>query len=187
MTSNIKIQVFIVSLIFTMLSAFLQISPIVTSDFILEKLSIDSSLVLELTSLYFISYAILQVPVGFILDYKGFNWMLPVSIFIVLIGCILYWQVSNGWMLGVSRFTIGIGCSTAYIGTIFIAANYFEDRFLPFLIGMVEVSTSLGNYLANNVYLSILNKYGWFASNLIVISAFLLLFIYSFFDKVSNG
>lgn len=181
MKSKIKIQVFIITLFFILFSAFLQITPIATANTIEKQLSINTETFVLLSSLYFLSYAILQIPIGILCDYKGIKYILPISILIVCIGSILFWLASNSWILGTSRLLIGIGCSTAYISAVFFASNYFSKSILPLLIACAEAFGGIGDYLANNFYFDILNTYGWDIANLIIIVFLFILFIYSLF------
>lgn len=119
----------------------------------MHSLAIDENLLLKLTTLYFLSYAILQIPSGYILDTKGVDKVFPISIFIVFIGSVVYWLSTNSFLIGFSRLTIWAGCSTAYIISLFIATKYFSKTIIPLLISFAEIASGIGNYLAGNSYL----------------------------------
>ena len=187
MSFSIRIQTLLIALLFTVISSFLQVSPSVNAEYLMHTLSVDEGLLLKLTTLYFLSYAILQVPNGYILDTKGIEKVFPISIFIVFIGSVIYWLSSNSLLIGVSRLTIGAGCSTAYIISLFIATRYFNKAIIPLLISFAEIATGIGNYLAENSYLYVLKNFGWDIANLIIIFALFALLIYSLIVlKVAN-
>ena len=79
MSTYLRIQIFIVALLFTMVSAFLQIAPSVNGDFIMERINISEDLFVKLSTLYFLSYALLQSSLW---DSKGFEKILPSCIFV---------------------------------------------------------------------------------------------------------
>ena len=107
MSTCLRIQIFIVALLFTMVSLFLQITPSVNGDFILERINISEGLFVKLSTLYFLSYALLQIPYGYLIDSKGFEKILPFCIFLVLIGSIIYWLCGNYVLIDFSRIIIG--------------------------------------------------------------------------------
>lgn len=115
-----RTQIFLIALFFVSITAFLQLSPVVNADYIMDKLSIDESLLLKLNALYFLAYAILQVPNGYILDAKGIKKVFPLSIFIVFVGAVVYWLSYDSFLIGFSRLIIGVGCSISYIIALFI-------------------------------------------------------------------
>ncbi|EDX19812.1 major facilitator superfamily protein [Francisella tularensis subsp. novicida FTE] len=164
-----------------MVSAFLQIAPSVNGDFILERINISENLFVKLSTLYFLSYALLQIPYGYLIDSKGFEKILPFCIFAVLIGSLVYWLCDNHIFIGISRLIIGAGCASSYILVIFIATTYFKKTIIPLLISLGEISVGLGDYFAGNVYLYTFKYLGWHMSNLITIIMISLLFFYSMF------
>ncbi|AIT10279.1 MFS transporter [Candidatus Francisella endociliophora] len=121
----------------------------------------------------------LQIPCGYILDSKGFEKIFPCSIFLVLIGCILYWFSDNVFLIGFSRLIIGAGCSSAYIISIFIATKYFNKAIIPLLISFAEIATGIGDYFAGNIYLTTIKGLGWNATNIVTVLMVLFLFLYS--------
>ena len=187
MSFSVRIQTLLIALLFTIISSFLQVSHSVNADYLMHSLDIDEDLLLKLTTLYFLSYAILQIPNGYILDTKGIEKVFPISIFTVFVGSVVYWLSSNSILIGLSRLTIGAGCSTAYIISLFIATKYFNKAIIPLLISFAEIAGGLGDYLAGNSYLYILNNFGWNIANLIIILALFSLLIYSLVIlKVAN-
>ncbi|WP_071794764.1 MFS transporter [Francisella hispaniensis] len=181
MSTYLRIQIFIVALFFTMVSAFLQIAPSVNGDFIMERINISEDLFVKLSTLYFLSYALLQVPYGYLIDSKGFEKILPSCIFVVLIGSLIYWRCDNHIFIGIGRIIIGAGCASSYILVIFIATTYFKKSIIPLLISVGEISVGLGDYFAGNIYLYTFKYLGWHMSNLITITMISLLFFYSVF------
>lgn len=168
---NVKKSIFIfcIACAFTLLSVFLQVAPSATSGYIEQTFSISSPQVVNLSALYFLAYAILQIPNGIFLDKFGFNKVLPIGLLITIIGSILYWLSPNALFIGISRSIIGAGCSIAYIGAVFIAAKSFKPRYLPVCIAIVEMTSTFGAILAENTYASIMKTFGWDISNIIVI------------------
>lgn len=124
--SFIGLKLYIIALLFTTLSIFLQVIPIDSAKHFQDKLLISSSDFVYLSSLFFISYSMMQLPGGILFDKYGLKYVLPISIIIASVSVILYWGSSSTWMVGASRVMAGLGCSVAYISGIYIAANFFQ-------------------------------------------------------------
>ncbi len=178
---SIGIKIYIITLLFTALSIFLQLVPLDTSNHFQEGLLISSCDFIYLSSLFFVSYSIMQLPGGLLLDKYGIKYILPISITITLISILMYWSSTSEWMLGISRIIAGIGCSVAYISGIYVAANFFPASRLPLLIGLIEASSTIGSLVAANPLKYALNKFGWHVTGMIIIAFTLIVCISSFY------
>jgi len=176
---NKKYALFGVVLMFTALSVFLQVSPASTSSYIEKSLFLNQDDIVKISGLYFLVYAVLQIPNGIAFDRYGLKYLLPLGIILTMVGNILYWQAFNSVSLGLSRAVTGGGCSIAYIAAIFIAAKSFKAKYLPMCIGLIEGATTLGAILAGNTYSWILKTYGWDTANIIIVIFSILLLLLS--------
>ena len=172
-------KLYIVALLFSSLAMFFQVLPLDTSAYFQQTLGISASKVINLTSLYFVTYAIMQIPGGILFDKFGLKYVLPLSIFITMSGCALYWVSSNSLTLGLSRLLTGTGCSVAYISGIFIAIKFLPPKWLPLFIGVMESGSTSGSLIAATPLKSLLNNFGWNATASIVTGFCLLLLILS--------
>ncbi len=181
MNSEIRLgyKLYILALLFASLSFFFQVVPINTSDYFEATLGISQSRVVNLTSLYFISYAALQIPGGIFFDKFGLKIVLPISIAITTLGSGLYFSSSNPFMLGASRFIIGIGCAVSYISAIYIAIKFLPAKWLPLLIGILESFTGCGSVIAAQPFKILINHYGFHISAYIVVGFCLFLLLSS--------
>lgn len=176
--NNVRILFFIISAIFAMLNIFLQVLPITANDYLQVFLNRDASQIAYVSSLFLVSYAILQIPSGVLIDHYGIKRVLPIAIFITAIGCI-YFMFSNSLSsLGLSRLVTGIGCSVSYICGIFVAVQYFPKIYAAFLIAILEATSTSGAILAGRFFKILLQKFGWYYTNWIIVGfCCILLFI----------
>lgn len=172
---------YFIAVLFAALAIFLQVIAISTESYLTAHLAISSKRFVELTSIFLIVYSALQIPDGILFDKFGVRLMLPISIFLTFIGCILYLFSYNPFILALSRVLTGIGCSVAYISAIFIAVTSFSLKRLPIFIGILEAASTCGAILASREFRVVLQDYGWFWANGIVIGLCFLLFIGSIF------
>lgn len=81
-----KLIIFIIASLFAGLSIFLQVVPMSMYPHIKSVFHISSSDFADLTALYFISYALLQIPIGILLDKYGVQKLLPIGVCLTLVG-----------------------------------------------------------------------------------------------------
>lgn len=174
-------KLYIVALLFASLAMFFQVLPLDTSVHFQESLGLDASSVVNLTSLYFISYAALQIPGGVLFDKYGLKYVLPLSILLMTLGCALYWVSGNAFILGFSRLLTGAGCSVAYIGGIFIAIKFLPVKYLPLFIGIMESGSTSGSIVAATPLKLMLNNWGWNISAGVVAGFCVVLLLISLF------
>ena len=160
-----RVILFSTACIFVTIASFFQVLPIATSEFIQKTQSLTISHIAILSSFFFISYGILQIPCGIILDKFGVRLILPISLFIATLCCILYWLNITPLTLGISRALLGLGSAVSYIAAIYIAIQFFPIKYLPLLIGILESISTIGDILATKLYKIYLNTVGWNNSN----------------------
>lgn len=170
---------YIIALLYATLFSFLEIMPINSAEHFGQILQISQSEFVKLAAIFFIFYAILQVPNGLIFDKYGLKTILPLGILITAIGLIIYTFCTSSLTLVVSRSLSGIGCSMAYIAAAFIAVKYLPLNRLAIFIGLIEATMSIGGILASNVFHFVLLHIGWEKANLLIVGISIILFILS--------
>ena len=160
-TLSAIIQIYMIALIFTALSIFIQILPLGTSTYFEKSLFLDSTTFVYLTSAFFITYSIMQIPGGIFFDRYGIKIILPLFLCITSLGLIMYWFSFNNSMILYSRLLSGVGCSVAYISGIYIAAKYFPPQRLSLLMGVIEATSTLGSLAVTTPLAYMISTYGW--------------------------
>lgn len=176
---NSGYALYIIALFFTALNLFLQVLPMNTSEYFQEHLSLTANQVVSLTSIFFIFYSGMQIPAGLIFDKYGLKVILPLALFLTLVGSILYMLSANGIMLAFSRTLTGLGSSIAYIAGIYLAVKCFPGPKVSFFIALVEASATVGAILAAKTFHEIMTNYGWVSANMLIIIFTGILFVLS--------
>ena len=157
----------------------MQAVPLTTSDHFHIVLNLSTDKIANLSALFFVPYALMQIPNGIMLDCSGIKKILPISLFITLIGLLLFAFSYNDFTLAFSRILLGLGCSIAYVTGIYIAAKYFPVSALPFFIAVLESVGPIGTILASKPSEIFLIKYGWLTANMVIITITAVLLIAS--------
>ncbi len=175
----VSIILFSITILYVCLSCFYQVSPTSTVGYFHTAMGLSTKSVAYISALYFISYALMQIPNGILIDRFGIPYVLPIGIFITLIGSILYWLTPTPEVFAISRIIIGLGASVAYISAIYIGITLFPITLLPMLIGLAEAFSTLGYILATNTYQDSIDRFGWNTTsiNLIIINIILLILV----------
>ncbi len=174
---GIGIKLYIIGVLFATLCIFLQILPIETSRHFQTILAVNSAQFVNYSSLFFILYALMQIPGGMLFDKYGVKYVLPISLFITIIGIALYWYSSSLLMIGISRLITGLGCSVAYIGAAYIATLFFPSRVLPIMIAIIEAVSTAGSFIATSPLKWLIDTFGWNNAGVISILYVVSLFI----------
>ena len=175
------ILMFTIACLFAFMHALMMSIPITMSPYFEHLLKLDSATVLNLYSIYFISCIIMQIPVGILFAKYGLRMIMLVSVLIATIGFILHMLSSSSSMLLASRLVTGAGCATAYLAGIHVAINFFDNKYLVLLIGVIETISTFGSMVAANPLYALLYNYGWGVANIVIIKLFILIFLLTWF------
>lgn len=115
-------------------------SSSIINQLLAEQLNFSEVKIQTLCFIFGISYAVVQIPVGFLLRKKSFLKLYSVLISLTSLGYLISALANNFLLLCISRLFIGIGCSMAAVGLWSYLNRYIPNQFI--LIS--GVSTSLG-------------------------------------------
>ncbi|MBX3491486.1 MAG: MFS transporter [Parvibaculum sp.] len=135
------------------------IAPNLTADLGLhpEELGI-------LSGAFFLSFALMQIPVGILLDRYGARLTMIGSVGIAVLGCLVFAMAEGRTGLTVARILMGIGCSVMLMGPLMIYRRWFPaDRFAA-LTGMQISIGTLGALMATAPLAFAAEAIGWRAS-----------------------
>lgn len=164
----------------------LRVSPTVMVSEIMRAFNKQAVAVGSLSAAYLYSYALMQVPVGMLMDKYGARRLLSLASLICTLGCAFYGFAPVFSFLVIGRILLGIGSAFGFIGMVYVSSHWFERNRIATLIG---IGNSLGMIGAiggeGPLALSVL-KYEWRIPMLFLGAVGLLLAIYMFFALRSD-
>ncbi|MEX1154763.1 MFS transporter, partial [Parvibaculum sp.] len=113
------------------------IAPNLTADLGLqpEELGI-------LSGAFFLSFALMQIPVGILLDRYGARLTMIGSVGVAVLGCLVFAMAEGRMGLTVARILMGIGCSVMLMGPLMIYRRWFPaDRFAALTGLQISIGT----------------------------------------------
>ncbi|MDO8838087.1 MAG: MFS transporter [Parvibaculum sp.] len=135
------------------------IAPNLTADLGLrpEELGI-------LSGAFFLSFALMQIPVGILLDRYGARLTMIGSVGVAVLGCLVFAMAEGRMGLTVARILMGIGCSVMLMGPLMIYRRWFPaDRFAALTGLQISIGT-LGALMATAPLAFAVEAIGWRAS-----------------------
>ena len=149
---------------------------------IAADLNLNSEQIGRLGGVFFLSFALTQVPLGIILD--AFN---PIKIiiymmFIVFSGSFLFGIADNYSLLILARILQGVGCGVCLMGPLVVLTKILSAKDFALYSGIVMGLGGLGALFATEPFFYIVSQVGWgsafyYFSFLIL---FLIFFLYLF-------
>lgn len=115
----------------------------------------------SLGSIYLLSYSLLQVPIGFILDRIGVRRVIMGATLICILGTIIFALASNVLMLQIGRFLIGLGSAPAFICALKLVHDHLPEKYQGFFMGATLSIGTLGALLSGKSLVTILENNGW--------------------------
>jgi len=123
-------------------SFFYRTSPAVISPYLLRDFSLGAEKLGLLSSIFFIVFAVAQVPLGPALDFIGPRKVVSVLGTLGAMGSLTFALAPSYGVCLLGRGLTGLGMSCMYMGSLTIVANWYSPRQFATLTGIVS---SLGN------------------------------------------
>jgi sugar phosphate permease len=123
-------------------SFFYRTSPAVISPYLLRDFSLGAEKLGLLSSIFFIVFAVAQVPLGPALDFIGPRKVVSVLGTLGALGSLTFALAPSYGVCLLGRGLTGLGMSCMYMGSLTIVANWYSPRQFATLTGIVS---SLGN------------------------------------------
>lgn len=138
-----------------------RVSPGVMADDIMRHFLINATEFGLLTSLYYLGYSFMQIPIGFLLDRYGPRYIASLGVLLCGAG-IFCFAHTECWVTALfARFLIGVGSSGAFISVTKLCRMYFSERWLSPIIGL-SVTMGLLAAFGGGKPLSLLSEsVGW--------------------------
>jgi MFS family permease len=110
---------------------------------------------------YYFIYSPMQLLAGSFLDRFGAKHVLVPAALICTIGCLLEPFGSSPFLLSTARFLQGFGSAFAFVGTMYLAAEWFPRSMLAMLSGLTTSLGMAGAIIGNAGIADVVGKFGW--------------------------
>jgi predicted MFS family arabinose efflux permease len=126
-----------------------------------RELALDASRLGFLSSAFFLSFALAQIPVGIAIDRYGARATLIISAAIACVGTLLFAMAPTGTTLIAARALIGLGCASFFMAPLAIYARRFPPERFAILTSLTLGAGTLGTLVATAPLAAISAWIGW--------------------------
>lgn len=118
----------------------------------------------NLSSAFFYTYAIMQIPSGILADTFGARKTCFIGGIVMAAGTVFFSLSASYSMLFVSRLLIGLGSSVIFLAILKIQATWFEERHFSKLTGLTNIFGYSGGALAQGPLAIVIGIFTWRAT-----------------------
>ncbi|MBC2602371.1 MFS transporter [Puniceicoccus vermicola] len=140
---------------------------------VMKSLGLNAETFSILGSCYYLTYGLMQIPVGIIVDRLGVKLTMVISTAICAGSAILF-AVSQGFWMGLSaRMLMGFGSSFAFITLLVIVREWFPRKYFGFFAGLSQFVGTLGPIFAGGPLVALLDDANMTWRTIIAVSGLL--------------
>lgn len=156
--------IIIIAAVFYAYEYLLRIYPALMTQELAQYFAIMAIQVGHLAACYYYAYAIMQIPVGVLLDrYSPFKILLLACLACVA-GTISFILADNFLLAQISRFIVGFGSAFAFVGTLKLATLWLPKRYFVFAAGLTSTLGLLAAMGGNILLAMAIQQHGWQAT-----------------------
>ena len=144
---------------------FIRAAPGVMAESLKDAFKVNSAQIGWLSSAYFISYTIMQVPAGIILDKYNRKFIIGGATFLCILGNYLFSATNCYEIAFIGRILMGVGSAFGFIGAAKVAAMWLPRRFFSSFISFTSIVGILGGLVTETLLSSLVHNFGWKEGN----------------------
>lgn len=150
-----------IAALFPMYQFMLQGSPSVMLNNLTEDLSISLVGASFITTFFFFSYIIMQIPAGILVDIYGPRMLLVLGSFLAGTACMIFSISKALWMAEFSRLIMGFVSSPGIVSVFFLVSQWFKPKQFALLVGLTETLGLTGAALITVLLSATVEWWGW--------------------------
>ncbi|MGP3667649.1 MAG: MFS transporter [Candidatus Bathyarchaeota archaeon] len=179
---TVRLVVFVILSITYFFSMLHRFSPAVVSLEIMREFDVSAVALGVLSSAYFYSYALLQIPVGLLADSVGPRKTVSLFILLASFGTLIFATAKTFELAVLGRLLIGVGVSVVWVCTIKIISKWFKKEEFATFNGVFNTIGNIGAVGAAAPLAFLTLYFGWRNSFLLIacITFFLALTVWFF-------
>lgn len=139
----------------------LRVLPGTIAQYLLAEGHLNPRTLGLMSSFFYVGYAPMQVPVGFLLDRFGPRRCLLWATFVCGVATACFAVSGALWILCGSRFSIGVAASLAYIAASVLIARWLPAKRFVLALGLVQLVGCLGAMLGQWPVARLLEAWPW--------------------------
>ncbi len=147
--------------IFYFYELMLLVSPSVMTDDLTLTFKTSAEQLGNLSAFYYYAYALMQIPVGLLMDRFGPRILLTLAAAFCTVGCLIFAFAEVLWVASLGRFVMGIGGSFAVVGCLKLASLWFPVNRFALLTGIMVAVGMMGGVFGQEHLVKLVLMVGW--------------------------
>jgi len=150
--------------VFYLYEFFVRVAPSVMQEPLMKVMQVNAAGFGLAMGAYYYVYSPLQLVAGSLLDRYGARLVLLPSVLVVAAGCLLEAFGQSMAAVTISRGLQGLGSAFAFVGTMYLAAQWFPHRRLALIAGLTTALGMAGGIMGNAGLQWLIEIEGWRAT-----------------------
>lgn len=139
----------------------IRVAPNLMIDDWMSHFAIDAKSYGFIISLYSWSYAIIQIPLGLMMDRIGAGRLMVFGAFLCAASCFMLSMTGSNTVAACAMFLIGLGSASAFLGSIKLGTMWFSTNDLAKVVALVIVFGTIGGAIGNRPLSALILNVGW--------------------------
>lgn len=150
-----------IAALFYLYEFFIRAAPAVMEPELQKSFGLNAGALGGILGFYYYIYAPMQLAVGPVLDRFSAKHVLVPAALVCALGCFLEVMGHSPVLLAVARLFQGLGSAFAFVGTMYLASQWFPRRRLALLSGLTTALGMVGAIAANAGIVKVVQEFGW--------------------------
>ena len=151
-----------------MVSQFYRTAPAVIGPELRAGLALNSVQLGLAASAFFVSFSLMHVPIGVLLDRYGPRRVMSAMLLIASVGAVVFSQTGSATGLVIAQLLIGAGCSAMFVGGLVVVSQRYPSERFGGLAAMLTSASGIGMIASGTPFAALTKEVGWSAAFLIV-------------------
>ncbi len=156
-----QLRVFALFAIAHMLSYFFRTTNAALAGDLAREMHLDAGQLGLMSSLFFLAFAVAQIPLGIGLDWIGPRWVTPGLMFFGAVGSLLFANAHTFAALALGRALIGLGTAGILMGALKAFSRWFPDERYATISTLMVGFGSMGGLVASIPLARMNAAFGW--------------------------
>ena len=161
MKSRLAIINWSIASFFCVFQFFLQASSSLMAKLWSEDFHLSPVGVSSLSSAFFYTYLLMQIPVGLLNDLFNPRWILSAGAALIGVGCFMLASTDHYAIAWLARFIMGLGSSFGFVSMLYISAQWFKAERFTVMVGYAETIGMVGVALSSVLGAALISYAGW--------------------------
>jgi sugar phosphate permease len=156
-----KWSIFAILILTYILVYFHRMAPGVVADYLMAEFSTTGTRLGTLSAIYFLVYAVMQIPSGVLADTLGIRASVVAGNLTAGAGSICFGLAGSFETACLGRFLVGLGVSVVFVSIMKSNSIWFHERVFGFMSGLTLLIGNLGSVVAAGPLSLALTLFAW--------------------------